>query len=64
VQRLDRLQAALAPWAASRLLNFAERPLDPAGMFTDEAYRRLREVKSKYDPDDLIQANHEIPPAG
>jgi FAD binding domain/Berberine and berberine like len=64
LQRLDRLQAALAPWAAGRLLNFAERPVDPAGMFSDEAYRRLREVKSKYDPDNLIQANHEIPPAG
>ncbi len=63
VQRLDRLQAALAPWAAGSLLNFAERPLDPAGLFTDDAYRRLREVKSKYDPDNLIQANHEIPPA-
>jgi hypothetical protein len=63
VQRLDRLQAALAPWAAGSLLNFAERPVDPAGMFTDDAYRRLREVKSKYDPDNLIQANHEIPPA-
>jgi Berberine and berberine like len=64
LQRLDRLQAALAPWGAGQLLNFAERPVDPAGMFTDEAYRRLREVKSKYDPDNLIQANHEIPPAG
>ena len=63
VQRLDRLQAALAPWAAGSLLNFAERQVDPAGMFTDDAYRRLREVKSKYDPDNLIQANHEIPPA-
>jgi FAD/FMN-containing dehydrogenase len=64
VQRLDRLQAGLAPWAAGSLLNFAERPVDPARMFTDEAYRRLREVKSKYDPDNLMQANHEIPPAG
>jgi FAD binding domain/Berberine and berberine like len=64
VKGLDRLQAALAPWAAGRLLNFAERSVDPAGMFTDETYRRLRQVKSKYDPDNLIQANHEIPPAG
>jgi hypothetical protein len=63
VQRLDRLQAALAPWAAGSLLNFAERQVDPASMFTNEAYRRLCEVKSKYDPDNLIQANHEIPPA-
>jgi FAD/FMN-containing dehydrogenase len=32
-------------------------------MFSDDAYRRLREVKSKYDPDNIIQANHEIPPS-
>jgi hypothetical protein len=32
-------------------------------MFTDDVYRRLCEVKSKYDPDNVIQANHEIPPA-
>jgi FAD/FMN-containing dehydrogenase len=64
MQRLDRLQAAMAPWAAGRLLNFAERPVDPTGMFSGEAYRRLRDVKSKYDPDNLIQANHEIPPSG
>jgi Berberine and berberine like len=64
LQRLDRLQAGLAPWAAGSLLNFAERSADPARMFTDEAYRRLRDVKSKYDPDNLIQANHEIPRAG
>jgi hypothetical protein len=32
-------------------------------MFSDDVYRRLCEVKSNYDPDNLIQANHEIPPA-
>jgi hypothetical protein len=32
-------------------------------MFSEETYRRLREVKSKYDPDNVIQANHEIPPS-
>jgi Berberine and berberine like len=63
VQRLDRLQAALAPWDAGRFLNFTERPADTGRMFGGEAYRRLREVKSKYDPDNVVQANHEIPPA-
>lgn len=63
VKRLDRLQAALAPWDAGRFLNFTERPTDTVRMFPDETYRRLREVKSKYDPDNVIQANHEIPPA-
>jgi hypothetical protein len=64
MERLDRLQAALAPWDAGRFLNFTDRLTDPSRMFSEEAYRRLREVKSSYDPDDVIQANHEIPPAG
>jgi hypothetical protein len=63
VQRLDQVQFALAPWDAGPSLNFAERPGNTARMFTDRAYRRLREVKSKYDPDNVIHANHEIPPA-
>ena len=25
--------------------------------------RRLREIKSRYDPHNIIQANHEIPPS-
>jgi Berberine and berberine like len=64
VKRLDEVWAALAPWNTGSLLNFAERPLDPGRMFSDETYGRLREIKSKYDPNNLIQANHEIPPAG
>jgi FAD binding domain/Berberine and berberine like len=64
VERVDRLQAALAPWDAGRLLNFTDRPVGTGRMFSDEVHRRLREVKSKYDPDDVIQANHEVPPAG
>jgi hypothetical protein len=53
---------ALAPWDA--LLNFAERPGGTMRMFSDEVYRRLRVVKSDYDPANVIQANHEIPPMG
>jgi FAD binding domain/Berberine and berberine like len=63
VRRLDRMQAGLAPWDAGRLLTFTERPADTARMFGDDTHRRLREVKAKYDPDNVIQANHEIPPA-
>jgi Berberine and berberine like len=29
-----------------------------------EAYSRLQAVKAKYDPDDLIRANHPILPTG
>jgi FAD binding domain/Berberine and berberine like len=63
VQRLDDVQAALEPWDAGRFLNFTERPGETSRMFSEETYRRLREVKSKYDRDNVIQANHEIPPS-
>jgi len=62
LQRLDDVQAALEPWDAGRFLNFTERPGETSRMFSDDSYRRLRKVKSKYDPDNIIQANHEIPP--
>jgi FAD/FMN-containing dehydrogenase len=63
-RRVDDLQAALASWDAGRFLTFTERPTDVAAMFGEATYRRLREVKAKYDPGNVIQANHEIPPAG
>jgi hypothetical protein len=62
-QRVAQVQAALASWDAGRFLNFTERPGHAGRMFADDVYRRLCEVKSKYDPDNVIQANHEIPPA-
>jgi FAD/FMN-containing dehydrogenase len=62
VRRLDDLQAALQSWDAGRFLNFTERPGHTERMFGEETYRRLREVKSSYDPDNIVQANHEIPP--
>jgi FAD binding domain/Berberine and berberine like len=62
-QRVVQVQVALAPWDAGRFLNFTEEPGQAGRMFTDDVYDRLRMVKSKYDPDNLIQANHEIPPA-
>src|ERR671910_743457 len=63
LQRLDQVQAALAPWDAGRLMNFTERSAHTGRMFDDEVYRRLREIKSRYDPDNIIQANHEISPS-
>jgi FAD binding domain len=59
-ERLDQVQATLAPWDAGRVMNFTERPVGAERMFTEDVHRRLREVKSKYDPDNLIQANHEL----
>ncbi|GAA1386573.1 FAD-binding oxidoreductase [Pseudonocardia kongjuensis] len=60
---LDALASALAPWAAeSTYLNFVER----AGTRTFPAatLRRLRSVKTTYDPADRIRANHPVAPFG
>jgi hypothetical protein len=64
VERVEAVQTALSQWDGGRLLTFTERPGETARMFAGDAYRRLRDVKAAYDRRNLIQANHEIPPAG
>jgi FAD binding domain/Berberine and berberine like len=55
---------ALAPWAAKQMyLNFAETQQDTASFWTEQAYHRLRRVKTATDPDNIIRSNHAIPPA-
>ncbi len=59
------LISAMSPWAARQMyLNLAETRRDPASFWTPLAYDRLRRVKAVVDPDDMIRANHPIPPAG
>lgn len=56
--------SAMAPWTARQLyLNLAETCTDPARFWTASAYQRLRQIKARVDPDDLIRSNHPIPPA-
>lgn len=61
---LEHLRAGLEPWTApAEFLNFAETPR-PAGAFWSEAaHRRLRQIKGRVDPDELIRANHSVTPA-
>jgi hypothetical protein len=55
---------ALAPYENGRqYLNFTEEHTDPARFYTPHTYRKLRQVKRAYDPDNLIRANHPILPA-
>jgi hypothetical protein len=62
---MPALHHALAPYDAGKAyLNFVEEPTDSSRLFADDAYARLRAVKSEYDADDLFRSNHPIPPAG
>lgn len=61
---LAHLTTGMAPWAATEMyLNFAETRRDPETLWSEHAYRRLRQIKGRIDPDDMIRANHPIAPA-
>jgi hypothetical protein len=61
--RIDAIKDALAPWTARWMcLNFAETRHPAAPFWTDQAYRRLRQIKAAVDPGDVIRANHPVPP--
>jgi FAD binding domain/Berberine and berberine like len=62
--QVQAVKDALAPWAARQTyLNFAETQHDTASFWTEQAYDRLRRVKTAIDPDNTIRSNHAIPPA-
>jgi FAD/FMN-containing dehydrogenase len=59
--QLDRFDDAMRPWAAEGgYFNFAERPCDADAILPPETCARLTEVKRRYDPDNLIVANHAV----
>jgi FAD/FMN-containing dehydrogenase len=52
---------AFQPEACGRVfLNAKERPGDASGAFAPETYRRLAEIKARYDPENVFLANHPI----
>ncbi len=58
------LKDTLAPWKASHsYYNLAEMPADASEVLPADAYRRLRQVKAKYDPDEMIITAHPVRPA-
>jgi FAD/FMN-containing dehydrogenase len=60
---IAKVRDALADWDAGRsFLNFTEREADPAELFTETTYARLRQVKAQYDPENTIRGNHTVPP--
>jgi hypothetical protein len=62
--QVQRIRNALAPWAARHMyLNFADTNRDARTFWSDDAYQRLREIKARVDPTDLIRSNHPVRPA-
>lgn len=58
---IDGLKLVMEPWSnAGHYLNFAEEQIDISPSFTPEAFARLREVKDRMDPENVIHANHAI----
>jgi FAD/FMN-containing dehydrogenase len=58
---LGRVTAAVGPWQAEHaLMNFSEEPRDAAAFHSAETYARLRALRGRYDPDEVIQANHPV----
>ncbi|WP_188111328.1 FAD-binding oxidoreductase [Nocardioides antri] len=59
---LARLDDALRPYRVGEYPNFVEQPGDASRFFTPQTWERLRAVKTAYDPGDLFQGNHHVPP--
>ena len=57
---LGAFKAALEPYDAGRYFNFVEESFDITQIFTPEVLDRLREVKQRYDPDNLFHSNHPV----
>ena len=61
--QIDGVLAALAPHRAGHYPNFVEQPADASAFFDPATWARLRAVKAQWDPQDVFQGNHRIPPA-
>jgi hypothetical protein len=62
-QAVHGVRDALAPFAAERtFLDFAEEPHEVLEFFDPDTLARLRDVKGRYDPRDLIRAHQPVRP--
>jgi FAD/FMN-containing dehydrogenase len=53
-------KAALEPYDAGRYFNYVEESFDITQIFAPEVLERLREVKQRYDPENLFHSNHPV----
>jgi FAD/FMN-containing dehydrogenase len=57
---LGAFKAALEPYDAGRYFNFVEQTFDITKIFPPDVLVRLREVKQRYDPENLFHSNHPV----
>ncbi len=57
---LARFAAATRPYEVGHYWNFVEQTAEAESFFAPEVAERLRAVRETYDPERLLQANHEI----
>jgi hypothetical protein len=61
--QVEAVRQALLPWSARQMyLNFADTVRDAGTFWNEHAYRRLRRIKARVDPRELLRANHPIEP--
>jgi FAD/FMN-containing dehydrogenase len=60
---LDSVERAVLPYRTGDYPNFVMEPTDASSFFDTDTWARLRQLKALYDPSDLFQGNHHIPPA-
>jgi FAD/FMN-containing dehydrogenase len=59
-----RIITAMSPFSSgSQYLNFATRAVDVSSGYHPDAWSRLRAVRAAVDPDQVLLANHPVPPA-
>ena len=62
-QHAQAVKDALAPWHAGYdYYNFEETPAAASAVLPPASYRRLQEIKARYDPDQVIISAHPVWP--
>jgi FAD binding domain len=60
---LESVERAVLPYRTGDYPNFVMAPADASSFFEADTWARLRRAKALYDPSDLFEGNHHIPPA-
>lgn len=57
---LGAFKAVLEPYDAGRYFNFVEETFDITKIFPPDVLSRLRDVKQRYDPENIFKSNHPV----